>query len=100
MSANFKLIKKGEDKPMTLDKVDEELCKVLGVPVHPKHYVCNWFDTIGWYIASNPNMDSISSDSLYNFIKEKIKVHDNFREKMVILNHLHINFESENWFGW
>lgn len=37
--------------PVTLAKVDEELCSMLGVAVHPKRYVAGWFDSIGFLIA-------------------------------------------------
>src|SRR5262245_46122540 len=40
-----------EPEPTSLSKIDEELCALLSVEVHPRHYVIGWYDCIGWMLA-------------------------------------------------
>lgn len=50
----FCLYRKDSDpksEPLPLNLVDEEICKALGVAVHPKRWVEGWYDSIGWMIA-------------------------------------------------
>ena len=60
MPSCFQLFKKGESEPISLNKIDEEICSVLEVPVHLTKYgggyvkgALNWFDTIGFAIATD-----------------------------------------------
>jgi hypothetical protein len=56
----FQLLCKTTGEPVSLNAVDELICKeVLNVPVHPKKYgggyvkgAFNWFDAIGFMIAA------------------------------------------------
>lgn len=50
----FTLTRKGEDSPTPLSTIDKEICNLLNVEVHPRFYCteCNWFDTIGFFIAT------------------------------------------------
>lgn len=59
-----------ENTPIPINKLDEEVCLIVGVEPHPKRYCLlgkredyksnwdyisscsNWYDTIGWMIAS------------------------------------------------
>lgn len=38
-------------QPERLNKIDEELCVMLGVEPSDTFYVACWFDTIGWDLA-------------------------------------------------
>lgn len=54
MSAKFQLIDNKTNEPVALNQVDEEICELLNVDVHPKFYggdQYNWFNTIGFQIA-------------------------------------------------
>ncbi len=55
----FCLTRKGAEKPTPLNTIDAELCDLLGVPVHPQHYVAGWFDSIGYLIASGRKLGSL-----------------------------------------
>lgn len=47
MALFIQLTRKGETEPTPLNKVDEELCSLLGVEVHNSQYVHHWLDFIG-----------------------------------------------------
>jgi hypothetical protein len=47
----FTLTRHGDSKPTNLASLDEELCSMLGVEVHPTQYAVHWFDTIGLMLA-------------------------------------------------
>jgi arginyl-tRNA synthetase len=54
----FTLTFKGQTEPATLNKVDEFLCEKLGMEVHPKYYVNDWYNTIGFLIATGHPLGS------------------------------------------
>jgi len=61
MPSCFKLFKKTDGQAQSLNKLDEEICTLLGVPVHPKKYgghIYNWFDTVGFQIATGKDLGS------------------------------------------
>ena len=66
MPSCFKLLDKQTGEAVPLNKLDEDICKdVLGVPVHDKKYgggyvagAFNWFDTIGFQIATGKPLGS------------------------------------------
>jgi len=66
MPSCFKLLDKQTKEAVSLNKIDEDICKeVLGVPVHEKKYgggyapgSFNWFDTIGFMIATGKPLGS------------------------------------------
>ena len=55
----FTLTRKGETTPANLNAIDEELCTLLGVPVHPTKYVEYWFDIIGLPLACGKSLEEI-----------------------------------------
>lgn len=65
MANNFQLFPKGSNTAARLFDIDEEICtKVLNVPVHEKVYGgsgegrFDWFNTIGYLIASGRKLGS------------------------------------------
>lgn len=83
----FQILNK-EGIAISINKLDEEVCAIVGVEVHPKDYcklgkreeyktnfdyicVSNWFDTIGWDIAQGLSFQDILdkwSDVMKEFI--------------------------------
>jgi hypothetical protein len=55
MALYFQLTRVGEQSASPLSRVDEELCRYLGEPVHEDHYVHGWVDTVGYLIATGRN---------------------------------------------
>lgn len=53
----FTLTKKGEDRPATLNSVDEAICEFLGRPVHEINWVCGWYDSIGLGFACGTSFE-------------------------------------------
>lgn len=47
----FQLTPKGATEPATLAAVDEGICALFGVPVHPVKYIFGWYDSIGFALA-------------------------------------------------
>ena len=47
----FQLTRKGEDKPMLLQAIDDEMCAAFGEPTDPNKWLWNWYDTIGLGLA-------------------------------------------------
>jgi hypothetical protein len=100
MPSCFQLFKKGESTPCSLAKVDEDICNnVLNAPVHSKFWggdpssdnSFNWFDTIGFNIATGKQLGSIELRNHFldnEFWKEESHV---FQK---ILNYLEDNYTS------
>lgn len=76
MPSCFQLFPRGSSEPASLNKVDEQICKVLNVPVDPRKYGggyvdggFNWFDTIGFMIATNSDMELGSQKLRDHYLK-------------------------------
>lgn len=82
----FSLTRKGETEPTSLSAIDEELCALLGTPVHPTRYVEGWFDSIGFALACGRSWEQIK---LFSDPRE-----DNLRK---IITHLETNYSVDAW---
>lgn len=86
----FQLFKKGSAEAVVLNKVDEELCALLDIPVDPEMYVIGWFDCIGWYIAMGKPLGSQElRDKINSFpVKDKL---------LKCLDYLEEHYTSDAW---
>lgn len=60
----FQLIRKSEPEngPVSLTKIDEEICAHLGVSVDEKKWCCAWYDTIGLSLACGQPLEEVVMD--------------------------------------
>ena len=91
----FDLTKKGEEAPMSLAKIDDEICAFLGVDPDPVKYHEGWFDSIGFKLATGKNFDQI----VENFKEQLLQFPDDeWLLKMIkITEYLKDNFTSKAW---
>jgi hypothetical protein len=87
----FQLMRKdAPDKPVAFTKIDEELCELVGEPVHPKYWLCGWYDIIGFAIATGKALGSAELD-------ERMKDYVDEPVLMQIYEHLKANYTSNAW---
>ena len=96
MSSCFQLTRKGETEPIELNTLDEELCGMLGVPVHPERYVRGWHDTIGFSLAMGIPLIGHESDNPERSM-EGVWGDGMHPEWYTILAYLRENFVSSAW---
>jgi hypothetical protein len=76
MPSCFQLLDKTTKEPVGLNTVDELICtEVLNVPVHPKFYgggKFNWFDSIGFTIATNSDKQLGSQELRDHYLKSEM----------------------------
>ena len=74
MPSCFQLIEKVSGEPAVLSKVDDIICKeVYNCEPHPKYYggdVFNWFDSIGFHLATGKSLCDNSDNSVRKYYKE------------------------------
>ena len=61
MPNTFQLIRKKNNKAITLNRLDAIICRLVGVECLKKHYggkQYDWFNSIGWYIAMGNSLGS------------------------------------------
>lgn len=60
----FQLIRKSDPEagPVVLATVDEEMCDHFNMPCDPKEWFCEWYDCIGFRIATGDTFDSIKTE--------------------------------------
>lgn len=84
-------------------KVDEEICALLNVDVHPVSYCSGWFDLIGFEIARG---SKLGSQELKDKVEGWYKPYPNWddedreaqKERMLkILKFLEDNYVSDSW---
>lgn len=98
MGACFNLTKKGESSPTSLNRIDEEICDLLGIEVHPRRWAYAWYDYIGWELAFGHSFETIrkkiqkDSDGVTD--KEDL---DFYAQMLKIANFLEENYVAKSW---
>lgn len=109
MALNFQLLDKVTNEPQSLSKVDEIICvECLNVPVHPKKYggdcnksnhTFNWFDSIGYQIASGKTLED-GDNSVRKYYQES----DMWKEELPIIekiiDFLQSKYITKSWVSW
>ena len=97
----FQLTKKGESEPTPLSKIDEELCHLVGIEVHPTRYVLGWFDSIGWWIAVRGH--DLGTEEIWQDFNEWFEPGKTEESKLLfqhmknMLDYLNENYSSRGW---
>ena len=68
----YSLTRIGETEPTPLVKIDEEICALMGKPVHPKDWCCYWEPVIGLCLACGATFDKIIADTGFSDDIKKI----------------------------
>jgi len=91
----FQLTKKGTASPSALSQVDEELCAVVGEPVHATRWLYSWYDIIGLLIALG---NQIGTPELR---QKTLEIYDVERHEKInkILDYLETNYVSDAWYA-
>ena len=83
MPSCFQLFKKGTYDAVSLNRLDEDICRqILNCEPHPRRYggdVFNWFDSIGFIIATNSDC-SLGSQELKDKINDWFPLDDQDRQ--------------------
>jgi len=82
----FTLTKKGETKPSTFVKIDEELCEFFNVRPHETNWFRGWYNSIGLGLAMG-----YSWDKMREMFKDNPKL-------LEIVNFLAKNYDSSAWY--
>ena len=83
----FTLTKKGQTTPSLLSDIDEELCALLGQPVHPKRYVIGWVDSIGLALACGKDWAWMRNTW------DK----DDYADELKLIDYLEANYTPDAW---
>lgn len=91
MAACFQIISKTTNEPVPLNQIDEEICNLIGAPVHDRRYggsgenAWDWFNTIGWDMAQNRSFaemrEKYTKDAFYEEYMVRIIKIINYLEK-------------------
>lgn len=65
----FTLTLKGEKEPSTLKVIDEMICAEFDIEIHPKYYAVDWYNTIGFGIAT-ANDRGLGTQKLRDYLKD------------------------------
>jgi len=90
MPACFQLYKKGSLEPECFVDVDNEICAMFDIPVHPVKYAFGWYDLIGFWIAVGKTYDemrTILAEPGWNYVPELLRIIDWFEK----------DFENTHW---
>jgi hypothetical protein len=109
MALNFQLLDKISNTPQSLSLVDEMICKeCLNVEVHPNKYggdwnkskgTFNWFDSIGFQIASGKTLEE-SDNSVRNYYKSSEIWQEELPIIEKIIDYLQSKYTAKNWVSW
>lgn len=99
MPNNFSLIRKSapEAGPVRLAEIDEELCRLLDMPVHPQEWVCYWYDLLGFPMACGVSLSAIAGKQEFWVNSGHPEVDDFDRRLLRIAEHLRDNYTVDAW---
>lgn len=83
----FQLMRIGTEEPVKLSVIDEEICRHLGIEVHPRQYAFGWYDIIGFGLACGRGFDDFIFDEEFS---------DNTRE---IARFLRDHYHHRAWYS-
>lgn len=98
----FALTRKGETEPVVLQKLNEELCAMLGEPVHERFWTHSWYDIIGFKLAMGRSWDDIDH-VLAEYVMHDImdgRSDENVQysaDLLTISHYIQTNFTSDAW---
>lgn len=98
MAINFQLYKLGDPKEesLTFNKVDEEICQMLGVEPHHRFYGGNcengfdWYNSVGFALASG--------QSYSNLMKSASESGSMIERKVILF--MNENYGVRSWRSW
>lgn len=103
---HFQLTDKKTKKKMPLSEVDDIICKeCLNVPVHPIRYggdwnksqnTFNWFDTIGFQIASGKTLEE-GNNSVRKYYQEAKMWEEELETIEKIISFLQERYNADSW---
>lgn len=70
MPVCFQLYPKGGDKPVVLQRLDDEMRQHFGVEPDPEHWLGHWFDTIGFRLAIGKSFAEIR-EQFQGYVREE-----------------------------
>lgn len=97
MAVNFSLTDKTTKSVVKLLDVDKEICALFDIPVHDKdwggeHGVRNWYDTIGFQLASGKTYDEIR----LHYVKSDLWI-DELPWLLKCINYLEQRYVPNSW---
>jgi hypothetical protein len=91
----FQLIDKTTNEPAVLNRIDEKIAALVGLPCDPRNWCLGWYDLIGFEIAMGKDLHS---DELTKFIEDRYLPDDVRKVEMTkILTYLRENYTSSAW---
>ena len=102
MPSCFQLICKETNEPVSLVSIDEQICKeVYNCGPHPRLYggtVFNWYDTIGFQLASGKTLEDDE-----NSVRAYYAANDIWQEELPVINkvldYLQQRFTARSWYS-
>jgi hypothetical protein len=96
----FQLVRKSDPGagPVVLNRLDEEICALVGDPVHPRSYCRGWFDSIGFDLSMGKKWTQIRAEIVERNADDKRAGYYNPDfDLLPILDYLEKNFTVSAW---
>lgn len=88
MANFFTLTANGETKPAVFQDIDDRMREALGEPADPKHWLYEWYDTVGLGLAMG-----------YDWEKMRTKIFHDSPELLRVIDWLEENYTPDSWAG-
>lgn len=90
MAVCFSLTKRGKTEPVSLNQLDEDVCKMLNKPCDPDKFCRGWYDIIGFRLALGKEWSEI--------VELFLPVEDAYDlDMLAICAYLQANYTSNCW---
>ncbi len=87
MAANIQFIRIGENNPIILNRLDEEICRAVGDEIHPLNWCRNWYNVIALDLAMGNS---------FKEVKNKVEEWGYF-ELSPVIDYIEKNFRVNCW---
>lgn len=101
MALHFQLLDKSTGEAQSLSKVDDRIClEVFNCTPHTKVYggnVFNWFDTVGFQLASGKSLDETNDNYVLAYYKNSEWWQEELPVIESVVKFLQKNYTCKSW---
>lgn len=102
MAAYFQLINLVTGKADSFVKIDEVMCLHFDVPVNDNEYLCNWYNSIGFRVATGKSLNEICQEFITGIGEETKRGNENnaigYANLLRIAQWLKLHYTTDSWY--
>ena len=100
MPVAYQFIDRKTNKPVSLSEIDEQMCKDLEIPCHPKHFcsLYTYCELLGSISRIQNKEGAVDKDKLLAYLAEKPESELGQKERKLVVKYLSEDYKFCAWY--